>query len=362
MRRCSRTATAEDFGGDPERRRPRVVTPVDGSVRDEPTDLRRRLDPRHVETPCGACSRRTIPCCASLTVRADRGRRMARWPMTTSRSALDRARARTSSTRGPVERPRRRAPRDRRRPGSDRGSAGVDARQLEVPYSPDLDFDGSLASCARPVLDDLAEQPLRQRRSAVVLTDADGHVLERRVGEGELQRRLDEISLGPGLQLRRGVRRHQRGRHALQGATPGARHRRRALHRPAAGLRVRRRPDARHPLSHGWSGILDVTCLRADANDLMRFLAQQAAHDIEQMSCASAAPPRRAGDGRVRATPAARPRPGAGGHRGLRRGQPRRPRAVRPGDQDRVRAPRRRTGARAGQDTRCCSPAAPRAC
>src|SRR3978361_764367 len=40
--------------------------------------------------------------------------------------------------------------------------AGVDADHLALPYDPDLDFEGSLIHCARPVLDDLTE-----RRSAL---------------------------------------------------------------------------------------------------------------------------------------------------------------------------------------------------
>lgn len=160
-------------------------------------------------------------------------------------------------------------------------SAGVDAGRLEVPYSPDLDFDGSLASCARPVLDDLAEQ-LSGNPVSVVLTDADGHLLARRVGEGELQRRLDEISLAPGFSYAEVHAGTNGVGTALQGGAPaliiGAEHFTDRLQGFAcAGAPIR------HPLSHRVLGVLDVTCLRPHANDLMRVLATRAAHDVEQM-------------------------------------------------------------------------------
>jgi sigma-54 dependent transcriptional regulator, acetoin dehydrogenase operon transcriptional activator AcoR len=158
--------------------------------------------------------------------------------------------------------------------------AGVDADELSLPYEPDLDFDGSLVHCARPVLDDLAGR-LSGMSVAVVLSDADGHVLDRRVGEGELQRRLDAISLAPGFSYAEEFAGTNGVGTALEGNSPtmviGAEHftdRLRAfacagapVHRPGGGL----------------AGILDVTCLAAEANDLMRFLAQQAARDIEEV-------------------------------------------------------------------------------
>ncbi|PVZ09933.1 sigma-54-dependent Fis family transcriptional regulator [Actinomycetospora cinnamomea] len=158
--------------------------------------------------------------------------------------------------------------------------AGVDATQLALPYEPDLDFDGSLANCARPVLDDLAER-LSGMSVAVVLTDADGRVLERRVGEGELQRRLDAISLAPGFSYAEEFAGTNGVGTALEGAMPalvvGAEHFSERLQGFACAGAPVRGPDG------GLAGILDVTCLRAEANDLMRFLAQQAATDIEDV-------------------------------------------------------------------------------
>lgn len=159
-------------------------------------------------------------------------------------------------------------------------NAGVDATQLDLPYEPDLDFDGSLSNCARPVLDDLAER-LSGMSVAVVLTDADGRVLERRVGEGELQRRLDAISLAPGFSYAEEFAGTNGVGTSLEGAIPalvvGSEHFSERLQAFACAGAPVRGPDG------ALAGILDVTCLRSEANDLMRFLAQQAATDIEDV-------------------------------------------------------------------------------
>ncbi|MEJ2869893.1 helix-turn-helix domain-containing protein [Actinomycetospora sp. OC33-EN08] len=158
--------------------------------------------------------------------------------------------------------------------------AGVDADELSLPYDPDLDFDGSLVHCARPVLDDLSER-LSGMSVAVVLSDADGHVLDRRVGAGELQRRLDAISLAPGFSYAEEFAGTNGVGTALEGNSPamviGAEHYTDRL-RPfaCAGAPV-------HRPGGDLAGILDVTCLAAEANDLMRFLARQAARDIEEV-------------------------------------------------------------------------------
>ena len=158
--------------------------------------------------------------------------------------------------------------------------AGVDADTLTLPYDPDLDFDGSLVHCARPVLDDLSER-LSGMAVAVVLSDAEGNVLDRRVGEGELRNRLDAISLAPGFSYAEEFAGTNGVGTALEGGMPamviGAEHftdRLRAF--ACAGAPVHRPGGA-------LAGILDVTCLATEANDLMRFLAQQAARDIEEV-------------------------------------------------------------------------------
>ncbi|HEY2220688.1 sigma-54-dependent Fis family transcriptional regulator [Actinomycetospora sp.] len=158
--------------------------------------------------------------------------------------------------------------------------AGVDADHLALPFDPDLDFEGSLVHCARPVLDDLTER-LSGMAVAVVLSDADGNVLDRRVGEGELRRRLDAIQLAPGFSYAEEFAGTNGVGTALEGAVSamviGAEHFTDRLRSFAcAGAPVYRPGGA-------LAGILDVTCLAAEANDLMRFLALQTAKDIEEV-------------------------------------------------------------------------------
>lgn len=156
--------------------------------------------------------------------------------------------------------------------------AGVDASRFAVPYAADLDFGGSLASCARPVLDHLEEQ-LSGTAVGVVLTDREGRLLDRRVGEGELRRRLDDISLAPGFSYAEQFAGTNGVGTALRGAAAalvvGAEHFTDLLQPFAcAGAPVTDPVDGRVV------GVVDVTCMAAEGNDLLRVLALQAARDI----------------------------------------------------------------------------------
>jgi len=160
-------------------------------------------------------------------------------------------------------------------------TAGVPADRFDIPYQPDVDLEGSLADCAQPALDRLQDQ-LSGMAVSVVLTDADGRLLDRRVGESHLRDKLDQIWFAPGFSY---AERHA-GTNGV-GTT---------LESGAATLVVgaehftdRLRPFAcagapiHHPLTHRVEGILDITCLAAEANDLMRVLACQAAQSIERL-------------------------------------------------------------------------------
>ncbi|GAA3787476.1 sigma-54-dependent Fis family transcriptional regulator [Streptomyces phyllanthi] len=160
-------------------------------------------------------------------------------------------------------------------------TAGVPAERFDIPYEPDLDFDGSLATCAAPVMERLQEQ-LSGMAVGVVLTDAHGRLLDRRVGESCLRGRLDQISFAPGFSYAEqhagtnGVGTTLESRSAT--LVVGAEHFTDPL-RPfaCAGAPIR------NPLTGRLEGIIDITCGASDANDLMRVLAGQAAHDVERL-------------------------------------------------------------------------------
>lgn len=76
--------------------------------------------------------------------------------------------------------------------------SGVDCDRLDPPYAVDLDTGGRLMCAARPVLDRL-EETLAEAAMGLLLADAQGRVLDRRVSDRRLTRQLDEILLAPGF-------------------------------------------------------------------------------------------------------------------------------------------------------------------
>jgi len=158
--------------------------------------------------------------------------------------------------------------------------AGVDASRFEVPYQPELDFSGRLVHCAQPVLDRL-QRELSDLAVSVILTDARARVLDRRVAEGRLHDRLDDVSLAPGFSYAEEHAGTNGIGTALEGRETafvfGHEHFNERLQQFAcAGAPIR------NPLTRRLEGIIDLTCLRRNANPIMRVLVQEAARDIEQ--------------------------------------------------------------------------------
>jgi DNA-binding CsgD family transcriptional regulator len=159
-------------------------------------------------------------------------------------------------------------------------ASGLHPGHLEVPFDPDMDGDGSLARAARPVLDQLASD-LAGAVVGVVVADARGHVVDRRVSEARLADRLDRVLLAPGyVYAEEAVGTNGIGT-ALVERRPltveGDEHFADAL-TAVAGAAA---PIA-DPGSGQMVGALDLTCLATQANALMLPLATRAARDIEQ--------------------------------------------------------------------------------
>ncbi|MGI5226733.1 sigma-54-dependent Fis family transcriptional regulator [Actinoallomurus sp. CA-142502] len=157
---------------------------------------------------------------------------------------------------------------------------GIDCERLEAPYFGDLDTDGRLMYAARPVLDRL-EEMLADAAMGVLLTDAHGRVLDRRVRDRSLVRQLDEILLAPGFSYAEehvgtngiGTAIETRGASCVFGNE----HFIEPLQRMAcAGAPVRDRLTGR------LAGLLDITAWNADAGPLMMAVAQNAAQEIAQ--------------------------------------------------------------------------------
>jgi DNA-binding CsgD family transcriptional regulator len=159
-------------------------------------------------------------------------------------------------------------------------SSGLRPDHFEVPHVPDLDADGALVHAARPVLDQLADD-LAMANMALVVSDADGHVLDRHVSERPLQHRLDRILLAPGFFYAEDRVGTNAIGTALQQRRPalvqGAEHFADALTTMACAA-----APVVDPRSGRLLGAVDLTCWAGDGSPLMLTLAARAAREIEE--------------------------------------------------------------------------------
>jgi DNA-binding CsgD family transcriptional regulator len=159
-------------------------------------------------------------------------------------------------------------------------TSGLTPDRFVVPPSPVIDADGALVRAARPVLEQLAED-LAVYRMAVVVTDAGGDVLERRVSEGQLRGRLDGLLLAPGFSYAEECVGTNAIGTALEQRRPsiveGDEHFADALTAMACAA-----VPIADPRSGRILGAIDLTCAAADGSPLMLPLATQAARQIEE--------------------------------------------------------------------------------
>jgi DNA-binding CsgD family transcriptional regulator len=159
-------------------------------------------------------------------------------------------------------------------------ASGLRPDHFDVPFDPDVDGDGPLVRAAQPVLDQLAGD-LAGAGVGVVLADARGHVVDRRVSEAWLADRLDRVLLAPGYVYAEdavgtngiGASLVERGPLSVEGDEHFAD----ALTAVAGSAA----PIA-DPGSGQMVGAVDLTCLATQASPLMLPLATWAARDIEQ--------------------------------------------------------------------------------
>ena len=157
---------------------------------------------------------------------------------------------------------------------------GVSVDELAPPYRSETETDSRLVHAARPVLDRL-ESALADAPMSVILTDAHGCVLERRVGEHALMRQLDDILLAPGFSYAEefvgtnGIGTAIEERRSAR--VFGSEHFSERLQvMSCAGTPIRNLLNGR------LEGVIDLTTRRSDANLLMQALAEEAAAEIEQ--------------------------------------------------------------------------------
>lgn len=156
----------------------------------------------------------------------------------------------------------------------------VSAEPFELPYEAAPARADLLTDSANKIMAEVGEQ-FSGESVSLILTDDEGVVLERRTGDSKLQSHLDRVSLAPGFSYAERFAGTNGIGTALQGKAPaqvfGHEHYVEHLEELAcAGAPIH------HPTSGKVLGVVDLTCWRADANQVMVTAASSIARSIEE--------------------------------------------------------------------------------
>ena len=156
----------------------------------------------------------------------------------------------------------------------------VPADRIDLSYLGPPDLDTALARAAEPVLRHLFEQ-LEGQPISIVLTNANGLVLQRFTGDRDLERHLDAIRLAPGFCYAEDLVGTNGIGTALESGGPahvfGHEHYAERLEEMACAA-----APVRDPMSGTTVGALDLTCRRGHADALMISLARSTADQLSQ--------------------------------------------------------------------------------
>jgi transcriptional regulator of acetoin/glycerol metabolism len=153
------------------------------------------------------------------------------------------------------------------------------AVSLEPSYD---DFDGQsrLVRAAQPVLDRLAAE-LDDTRTCVILADAEARIVDRRLGMSSLSKGLDKVSALPGVL-------YDESRAGTNGLGTVVEERRPVAVRGDEHFAERLRSftcvgvPLVHPVTGVLEGILDLTCLASETNELMLPLLLEASREVRE--------------------------------------------------------------------------------
>jgi transcriptional regulator of acetoin/glycerol metabolism len=156
----------------------------------------------------------------------------------------------------------------------------ISADHFELQYAPNPDRAASLAHSANQIILETSAQ-FSNEPVSLILTDSEGVVLERRTGDSRLQRHLDQVSLAPGFSYAEEFVGTNGIGTALEGRGPaqvfGHEHYVENLEDLAcAGAPIH------HPTTGKVLGVVDLTCWRTDANQMMVSAASTIARRIEE--------------------------------------------------------------------------------
>ena len=158
--------------------------------------------------------------------------------------------------------------------------SGLTPNTIEVPFDADYDADGPLVHAARPVVDQLAVD-VAGARVAVLLTDAQGRVLDRRVSEAGLRAHLDRTLLAPGYVYAEDLVGTNGMGTALAQRSPAAVEAEEHFADSLTTVACAGAPIT-DPRSGRTLGAVDLTSLAGEGSPLMLPFAARAARDIEQ--------------------------------------------------------------------------------
>ncbi len=158
--------------------------------------------------------------------------------------------------------------------------------RLELPYVGEPNSDSRLIHAAAPVLQQITED-LADEAVTVILTSADGVVLQRAVSEGTFIQALDSVSLAPGYSYAEEFAGTNGIGTALETGQPafirGSEHFVGKLGRLAcAGAPIR------DPISQRVVGVVDLTCWASHSDPMLFALAKSAGSWTEERMKASA--------------------------------------------------------------------------
>lgn len=155
----------------------------------------------------------------------------------------------------------------------------VDVVDVELSDAFDPEPDSPLVRAALPVLDSVTDE-LAGEPVSLILTDADGVVLERRTGDTELNLALDRIWLAPGFSYAEKFVGTNGIGTALEGRGPAQVFGHEHYVEPLAQFACAGAPIW-HPISGKLLGVVDLTCWRPDAGRFMSTAVARIARQIE---------------------------------------------------------------------------------
>jgi sigma-54 dependent transcriptional regulator, acetoin dehydrogenase operon transcriptional activator AcoR len=162
----------------------------------------------------------------------------------------------------------------------------VHADRLEIPFIREPETDSRLAHAATPVLERIADD-LAAEAATVIVTSADGVVLERAVSERTLMKALDDVRLAPGYSYAEEFAGTNGIGTALETGRPafirGGEH----FVGPLGKLACAGSP-IRDPITQRLVGLVDLTCWASNSDPLLLALARTVGSQIEDRIRASA--------------------------------------------------------------------------